>query len=69
MKKQIYFLFLVLNLVLSAYGEMVFVPGEVNSLCNYDNFFYSLPEHDFLFYFNQDKKPGKVYRPHHQGIL
>ena len=52
MKKQIYFLFLVLTLTLLAYGEMVFVPGDVNSLCYYDNFFYNLPEHDFLFYFN-----------------
>ncbi|MFH2108704.1 MAG: hypothetical protein ABII93_08560 [Chrysiogenia bacterium] len=52
MKKQIYFLLLAFSLTLFAFGEMVLVPGEVNSLCYYDNFFYNLPEHDFLFYFN-----------------
>ncbi len=52
MKKHLFLLLLTLGLSCLARCETVIVPGEVNSLCYYDNFFYNLPEHDFLFYFN-----------------
>ncbi len=47
-------LFAILLMCLAAFvnSETVLVPGDVNSLCYHDNFFYNLPEHDFLFYFN-----------------
>ncbi|MBN2346777.1 MAG: hypothetical protein JXO51_10350 [Candidatus Aminicenantes bacterium] len=52
MKRGIALLLLGLGLAGAIGAENAIVPGDVNSLCYYDNFFYNLPERDFLFYFN-----------------
>jgi hypothetical protein len=53
LKRTFIILILAVGFSWSVHGESVIVPGEVNSLCYYDNFFYNLPESDFLFYFNE----------------
>lgn len=52
MKKPVFFLLLTLGLSLFAGSETATIPGSINSLCFYDNFFYNLPEQDFIYYFN-----------------
>lgn len=52
MKKTALFMILLLVLAVTVNSETANLPGKINSLCHYDNFFYNLPEADFLFYFN-----------------
>lgn len=52
MKKTILSLLLALILTKIAPGETAFIPGNVNALCFFDNFFYNLPENDFFYYLN-----------------
>ncbi len=50
--KHAFCLWLLLAAAVFASGDAAAVPGDVNSLCYYDNFFYNLPEGDFFYYFN-----------------
>jgi hypothetical protein len=52
MKKIILCLLLALILTRVTPGETAFIPGNVNALCYFDNFFYNLPENDFFYYLN-----------------
>jgi hypothetical protein len=52
MKRAVLIVMLMLGLAEFACGGAAAVPGDVNSLCYYDNFFYNLPAGDFFYYFN-----------------
>jgi hypothetical protein len=52
MKRVALILILIGGMAELAHGGAASVPGDVNSLCYYDNFFYNLPEGDFFYYFN-----------------
>ncbi len=36
----------------AVHGETIIVPGNIFSLCTWNNFFYNLPEQDFIYYLN-----------------
>lgn len=46
-------------------GEKAVIPGDVNRVCDYTNFFYNFPAEDFIYYLNErllftDKPDGKI---------
>ena len=52
MKKFILVFGFVLTAFFSMHSESILIPGDVNALCYYGNFFYNLPENDFVYYLN-----------------
>lgn len=53
--EKIFFAILLLSLAASPTllaGEAVIVPGSVERLCNYSNYFYNFPNDDFIYYLN-----------------
>jgi hypothetical protein len=46
-------------------GETAVIPGDINRICDYTNFFYNFPAEDFFYYLNErllftDKPDGKI---------
>jgi len=35
------------------YGDIAIIPGDVNRICNYTDFFYNYPSEDFFYYLNE----------------
>ena len=52
MKRAALFLMLMWGAAGFAHSGIATIPGDVNSICYYNNFFYNLPEGDFFYYFN-----------------
>jgi hypothetical protein len=46
-------LFLSISTPLQGRTDEVIIPGDVNRICYYANFFYNYPSEDFLYYFNE----------------
>jgi hypothetical protein len=52
MKKIFLFCGFILVVFSCLHSESILIPGDVNALCYYGNFFYNLPENDFIYYLN-----------------